>query len=47
MISEIVLEKVEKMLIFISFLFKMINKYSKYERRVGHAIVLPFFLASR
>ena len=32
MTFEIVLEKTKNMLIFISFLFKMIYKYSKYER---------------
>lgn len=42
MIFEIVLEKVKNILIFVFEFFKMIDKYSKYVRRVGHAILTPF-----
>lgn len=42
MIFEIVLEKVKNVLIFVFELFKMIDKYSKYVRRVGHAILMSF-----
>ena len=42
MILEIVLEKVKNLLIFVFEFFKMIDKYSEYVRRVGHAILTPF-----
>lgn len=42
MILEIVLEKVKNLLIFVFEFFKMIDKYSEYVRRVGHAILIPF-----